>query len=139
MSQIILPHGVRVARQREALERLSQMRPACPAAQMGAYADSGKTYLNCRVERRHFPVDEAPVAVMGWCCDNYQDCPVWQADKTNDPALARTRARQDEDRAGVAESGLRVPDEAREAEDEIQHIIREEREEARMRKLNEEE
>lgn len=112
MADLILPswvHQIQEASYADAKD------PKCPAASLGHYADSGKQYLRCGVERRHFPVQESPLAVHGWCCDDYASCPVWIAGKEDDPALARTHNAQDElDRRAQTErqieTGMRVDD-----------------------------
>jgi hypothetical protein len=93
----------------------------CPAAQIGFYSDTRNRYLNCKVEDRlrpgkgHFAMADNPLGVMVFCCDEYGDCPVWQAEKTDDPIKDRVRAAYEQETAAATtksqiESGLRIDD-----------------------------
>lgn len=97
--------------------------PKCPAATLGTYADSGRVYVKCGVEKNSFAVADSAVAAIQWCCgdyagadsDRFGPCPVWQAEQENDPALQRTYAAQEQAAtdALTAEqiaSGIRVDD-----------------------------
>lgn len=84
-----------------------ELRAKCPAARLGEYADSGRQFVYCGVERKHFPVAQSPAAVLGWCCSEYEACPVWRAERENDPVVARVHEAQERSAAREAERGLR--------------------------------
>jgi hypothetical protein len=112
--------------------------PKCPASRISKYADSGRPVAYCGVERKHFPVADAPKAVLMWCCDNYGECPVWQAEKNHDPVIDRVHEAQDDAAAKKAEKGYRAVDPQQEALEELRHEIEQEKSKQRLRKLNEE-
>lgn len=134
MSSVYLPPEVRLQMLRDAFKDAEIGEPTCPAAEIGEYADSRHKYVNCKVEQRHFPVDEARAAVVSWCCADFTACPVWQErdSKVAQRVLAAKRAKD----AKEAEKGLRAadPDEER-FQEQIQREV-EGRNEA-IRKLNE--
>ena len=107
-----------VVRRREAEAERAQrdLRPACPAASMGDYADSGARFIRCAVEDRHFKVADSPVAAMTWCCSGYEGCPSWQAARDRDPIVeesvgaGRERRRLDRMNEHHRRIGLRVDD-----------------------------
>lgn len=111
----------------EELEK--SLEPKCPAARIGRYADSGNVYLQCGVEKVHFPVTDSPVSVVAWCCDKYTDCTSWQAAVDNDPNLkrmleAREQAERDAMTKRQIEAGIRVDDRGIEGGIGEQEIIR---------------
>lgn len=117
----IPPTEVLRRRQAEVEREQQSLRPQCPAASMGAYADTGARYVRCSVEDSHFKVADAPVAAKEWCCGNYQGCPSWQAHRDGDPRVdeavgaGRERRRLDRLNAHHRAIGLRVDDEGEEA------------------------
>ena len=95
------------------LEQLPEAR--CPAAQFGRYGDTGKPYIRCGVEDSHAPVASMPLAVMNFCCDQYGNCPSWQAAKDRDEVIervakAREQAKQDAITRDQIAAGTRFDD-----------------------------
>lgn len=84
--------------------------PKCPACSMGKYADSGKRYVRCAIERQHFAIEAFPTAVLSYCAneDGYHQCPTWVAMKENDPVVKRQHDAQDAAHMRKAEKGLRT-------------------------------
>lgn len=102
-------------------EPLLTQGPRCPAAQLGKFADTGRVYVRCGVERKVFAVSDSPAAAINWCCGDYDGgsilgpCPVWVAEQEADPALARTYAAQEKVAADALThrqiaAGVRVDD-----------------------------
>lgn len=131
---VYLPPEVRLQMLQDAFKDAEIGEPTCPAAEIGEYADSRHKYLNCKVEQRHFPVDEARAAVVSWCCADFSACPVWKDrdSKVAQRVLAAKRATEVKE----AEKGLRVADPEEERFQEEQARQAEARNEA-IRKLNE--
>lgn len=116
----VLPNPEQV----RALEgRLLHEGPKCPAARMGRFADSGRAYVHCGVERKAFAVADSPVAAIKWCAGDYAGadggqiggCPLWEAAQTGDPKLHETYAAQAKAAADAQTSqqigkGIRVDD-----------------------------
>lgn len=112
MTDIILPFKHQIDQARALGDAKD---PQCPAAKLGRYSDSGRQFLFCGVERKHFAVDTSPVSVHAWCCDQYTDCPVWQAMKESDPALERAKEADERQKVEALtkrqiEAGIRVDD-----------------------------
>ena len=70
----------------------------CPAAHLGRYSDSHRMYVRCGVTGQAFTVSENPVAARAFCCGDYGDCPIWQAEKGEGVDLDDWRGRVDERR-----------------------------------------
>jgi hypothetical protein len=111
--------------------------PKCPASKIDRYSDTGRAVAYCGVERRHFPVQQAPQAVLMFCCGEYGECPVWQAERDHDPVIERVHKAQDAAKAREIDKNLRVPS-PDEAHRELIQELEDEKAKQRLRKLNEE-
>ena len=63
----------------------------CPAGSF--HEKDGKVGVQCKIEDAFIPFRENPRTVAGWCSGDYHKCPVWIADKENDPAVDRAQGR----------------------------------------------
>jgi hypothetical protein len=57
----------------------------CPAGE--AVEKDGLIGVQCKIERRFLSFRENPRSVAGYCSTDYTLCPVWIAEKENDPAV----------------------------------------------------
>lgn len=92
----------------------------CPA---GSYHEKdGKAGVQCKIENNFISFRENPQSLLRWCSDEYHRCPVWIAEKENDPAVdkaqGKTRMTNCPECSGagiqkveVLRSGLFIPDE----------------------------
>lgn len=47
--------------------------------------------VHCKIEDRFISFRDNPNSLLRWCSDDYTKCPVWIADKENDPAVDRAQ------------------------------------------------
>ena len=65
---------------------------ACPA---GSYVErDGRACVWCKIEGKPFVFRENPRTVLGWCAQEYTQCPNWVADKERDPAVDAAQGKQ---------------------------------------------
>lgn len=62
---------------------------SCPA---GSFHEKDAVIgVQCRIEDAFIRFRDNPRTVSGWCSGDYHKCPVWVADKENDPAVDRAQ------------------------------------------------
>jgi hypothetical protein len=99
----------------ELLERAKRMKPTCPAATVGRFADTGGAYVRCGVEQEVIALKTSPVGVLTYCCGEFSECSSWQMAKDDPEKIAAIAARkelkaQEALRRRQIESGMRVDD-----------------------------
>jgi len=94
----------------------------CPA---GSYHEKdGKAGVQCKIENSFLSFRDNPKSLLRWCSDEYHRCPVWIAEKENDPAVDKAQGKTPMTNCpecggtGIEKverlvSGLFVPDEVR--------------------------
>jgi hypothetical protein len=102
---VLVPHG----------PMPEELEAKCPGASITRFQNTGRPAIFCGPADEAFAVEDNPVGALGWCCGGYHSCPIWVAEKDQDPALARQRvARAVAARKRMTEqqirSGLRVDD-----------------------------
>ena len=94
----------------------------CPA---GSYHEKdGKAGVQCKIENSFLSFRDNPKSLLRWCSDEYHRCPVWIAEKENDPAVDKAQGKTPMTNCpecggtGIEKverlvSGLFIPDEVR--------------------------
>jgi len=106
---VVLPPEVQAR-----IDRAEPMTVVCPAGEP-IRDHRGHQGVLCKIERAPLSLAGSALAIACYCCHEYHECPTWQADQDEDPAVERQhkateRRRQERLTEDQVEHGVRFDD-----------------------------